>query len=103
MSGYRLSRRADADLIDIAAYTFDTWGDAKAIAYVDQLEAACARVAENPGLARRCDHIRPGYSRLEEGRHVLFLKHDPDGVLIVRILHASMDPTLNIDDSDEDE
>lgn len=76
MSEYRFSRRADADLIDIGVYD---------------------------GLARRCDNIRPGYRRIEEGSHVMFFKFDAAGMLVVRVLHERMIPKRHITAQDEDE
>lgn len=59
------------------------------------------KCAANQGIARACDHVRPGDFRIEEGRHVLFFKIDPEAVLIVRVLHERMDPLLNLEDDDE--
>jgi toxin ParE1/3/4 len=98
---YRFSRRADADLIDIAEYGEPRWGETRAIAYLDALLEAAQRVADMPGIGRACDHIRPGYFRIEEGRHVLFFKRDERGILIVRVLHDTMDPLRHIDDDEE--
>jgi toxin ParE1/3/4 len=103
VTGYRLSRRADEDLLDIAAYGEARWGEAVALAYLDRLQAAAQRVANMPGLARPCDTLRPGYRRIEEGSHVLLMKQDAAGLLVVRILHARQLPTLNLFTDDEQE
>jgi plasmid stabilization system protein ParE len=42
--------------------------------YLDDLEAACQRLAENPATGRSCDQIRPGLRRMEQGRHVIFFR-----------------------------
>jgi toxin ParE1/3/4 len=103
VSSFRFTRAAERDLEAILTLSRDTFGVLQAARYRDKLIGCCARVAATPGIARACDHVRPGYLRLEEGRHVLFLEMDADGVLIVRVLHDRMDPLLHIDDSDEDE
>jgi len=92
MGRFRFSVAARADLRDIASHTLEAWGPAQARRYLDQLQACCERVAENPVLARPCDGVRPGYFRVTEGRHTLFFRRDPGGVLIVRILHDRMEP-----------
>lgn len=103
MTVFRFSKRARDDLRDIAAYTIETWDKAQADRYLSELENCCRLVASNPGLARKCDNIREGYRRMEEGSHVLFFKFDAVGALVVRVLHKSMMPRLQITDQDEDE
>jgi ParE toxin of type II toxin-antitoxin system, parDE len=58
MAMYRLSRLAEADLIDIGTYTLHTWGEDQTIRYLDDLEACCQRLADSQELGRACDHIR---------------------------------------------
>jgi len=92
MAAYRLSRLAEADLLDIATRTLHTWGQDQAIGYVDDLEACCRKLANNPELGRACDHVRPGLRRMEHGRHVLFYRIEAKGILVSRILHQRMLP-----------
>jgi toxin ParE1/3/4 len=89
---YRLSHLAEADLIDIAAYTLDTWGPEQTVRYVDALEACCRRLAKKPDLGRPCDHIRPGLRRMESGQHVIFYRAEAGNILVSRILHRRMLP-----------
>jgi hypothetical protein len=49
---FRFSRRAEADLLSIGAYTLRTWGEYHAIRYIDDLEACCQMLAVNPTLGR---------------------------------------------------
>jgi|SRR5271165_1152523 len=92
MARFRLSRLAEADLLDIATYTLETWGQDQAVRYVDDLEACCGKLADNPELGRACDHVRPGLRRMEHGRHVLFYRVEAKGILVSRILHQLMLP-----------
>lgn len=92
MLKFRFSRRAEADLLGISDYTLRTWGEEQADRYLGQLEECCNRLAENPALGRVCEEIRPGLRRMEQGRHVLFYRELPDGILVVRVLHQSMLP-----------
>ncbi len=103
MAAYRLSRLAEADLMDIANYTLRTWGQDQAIRYVDDLEVCCQRLADNPELGRACDYVRPGLHRIEHGRHVLFYRLAADGILVSRILHQRMLPERHdIDEENSD-
>jgi toxin ParE1/3/4 len=100
---FRFSRRAEADLLSIGLYTFRTWGEAQTDRYIGQLENCCQRLADNPASGRRCDDVRPGLRRMEHGRHVVFYREEPGGILITRILHQRMLPERHaIDDKDDE-
>ena len=92
MAAFRFSRRAEADLLGIGAHTLRTWGEDQAIRYLDDLEACCQMLADNPMLGRACDDVRPGLRRMERGRHVVFYREDTGGILVSRILHQRMLP-----------
>ena len=89
---FRFSRRAEADLLAIVAYTFRTWGKDQVVRYIDGLEACCQMLADNPALGRACDDIRPGLRRMEHGRHVVFYRQAAASILVSRILHQRMLP-----------
>jgi toxin ParE1/3/4 len=78
--------------MEIGTYTLQTWGEDQAIRYIDDVEASCQQLADNPNLGRACDHIRPGLRRMEYGRHVIFYRADDAVVLVSRILHQRMLP-----------
>lgn len=92
MAAFRFSRRAEADLLGIAKYTLRTWGNAQTARYLNELEAFCQTLADNPSIGRPCDDIRPGLRRMEHGKHVIFYRWDPAGILVSRILHQRMLP-----------
>ncbi len=49
-------------------------------------------------MGKACDEIRAGYRKLAHGSHVIYYKQpSDDDVLIVRILHATMDVESNIE------
>lgn len=103
MAGFRFSRRAESDLVEIIRYTLNRWGEDQAARYIDSLEVCCEQLARNPALGRVCDDIRQGLRRMEHGRHVVFYRQEPGGVLISRILHQRMLPERQkIDDDAED-
>jgi toxin ParE1/3/4 len=101
MAEFRFSRGAEADLLSIGAYTLRTWGEDQTIRYIDDLEACCQMLADNPTLGRACDEVRPGLRRMECGQHVVFYREDAEGILVSRILHQRMLPERHaIDDRD---
>jgi len=98
---FRFSRRAEADLLGIVAYTLRTWGEDQATRYIDDLVACWQMIADNPTLGRTSDNVRPGLRRIECGRHVVLYRTDAKGILISRILHQRMLPDRQaIDDED---
>jgi toxin ParE1/3/4 len=59
-------------------------------------------LAGDPELGRNCDDIRPGLRWMEIGRHVVFYRLRPAGILVTRILHERMLPErYAIDEEDE--
>jgi toxin ParE1/3/4 len=102
VAAFRLSRYAEADLLRIGEYTLRTWGPARTVRYIDELEACCQRLADNPASGRPCDHVRLGLRRMEQGKHVVFFRREPGGILVSRILHERLLPERHaIDDEDE--
>jgi toxin ParE1/3/4 len=83
----RLSRRAEADLLEIAAYSLEAWGEERAIAYINGLEESLRLLAVNPRLGRSCDDVLPGLRCMESGKHVAFYREEAGGILVSRILH----------------
>jgi toxin ParE1/3/4 len=102
VAAFHFSRRAEDDLLEIGSCTLQTWGIDQAIRYIDQLEACCRRLADNPASGRSCDDVRPGLRRMEQGKHVIFYRQQQRGdVVISRILHQSMLPEKQaIDDAE---
>ena len=99
MAKFRLSRRAEADLLGIGKFTLREWGKSQAARYIAELETCCQMLADNPALGRPCDHVRPGLRRHEHGKHVLFYRQERNGILVSRILHQRMLPDRHaIDD-----
>jgi toxin ParE1/3/4 len=101
VASFRFSRGAEADLL-IAAHTLRTWGQDQTIRYIDDLEACCRMLADNPALGRVSDDVRPGLRRVEYGRHVFFYREAAGGILVSRILHQRTLPERqSIDDEDD--
>lgn len=97
MRQLELTRSALQDLRSIARHTQARWGVAQRNAYLRGIDQAFRSLAENPVLGRACDEIRSGYRKLTHGRHVIYYKAADHEVLVVRILHVSMDAESGID------
>lgn len=87
----KLYPKAQEDLEGIWLYTYQKWGPVQAKNYTGILRDQWGKLAKNPSLGRKCNYIRKGYRRLEVGKHIIFYKPDKKFIVIVRILHESMD------------
>ncbi|MDO8768432.1 MAG: type II toxin-antitoxin system RelE/ParE family toxin [Burkholderiaceae bacterium] len=85
------SHRAREDLKRIWRYTYQTWGEAQANRYLDDMNLTIERLAKNPELGSPRDHIRQGYRAMLCGRHLIFFTVQVDAIRIVRVLHERMD------------
>jgi toxin ParE1/3/4 len=86
---FSVSLLTEADIDDITAFTIKRWDLAQADRYIGGLESFFHRLAEGSVKGRPCDAVRPGLWRAEYVSHVVFFRRMPDGVRIVRVLHAS--------------
>lgn len=101
MAGFRLLRRARADVLEIGAFTADRWGEAQAERYIVGLFLGFQALVDRPELRRAFVEIPP-YLRVLVGKHAVFYRVSSEGeVVIVRVLHATMLPELHLRDVDE--
>ena len=92
MPTYRKTRRADEDLQEIYRYTRRTWGRDQAVRYLHGLEQRFIALAGNPLVDIAREDLHPeGLRSVVHGSHVIFYQPQPDGVLIVRVLHGRQD------------
>jgi len=93
---WRLTRTAEASLIDIAQWTFQTFGPRQADAYEEDLIATCRDIAAGTALSQDCRRlIDPNmvedlrFSRC--GQHFIVFVADVDQVIIIDFLHSRSD------------
>ena len=93
MGKYKLTVEATEDLYNIWEYTFNTWSEIQADKYYSKLKAAFEEIASNPlTKGKPYDHIFPGLRGFHVEKHLVFYNPKYQGnVLIIRILHESMD------------
>lgn len=91
MNRYKLLPRADADLIEIWHYSAAEWSLAQADRYLKLLKDTIGSAARNPERGRSCAPVAPGYYRVTAGSHFIFYRIEPDGIVVVRVLHQRMD------------
>lgn len=91
---FRLTRRAEASLIDIARWTFDTFGPRQAELYEAELIERCQSIAEGRAHSRSCAALVEGAEDLcyiSAGEHFLVFLDRSEEVIIVEVLHSRSD------------
>lgn len=82
---------AEADLIGIWVYTFETWNEVQADRYLDALEHGIGKLVEDPTSGTRRDELREGYWSKRLEHHVVFYTFTDAELRIRRVLHEVMD------------
>lgn len=92
LSRFAYSEQAAADLKDIYKYGFETFGAAQAEHYNAGLRSSVEIAASFP-LIGRLYQTETGdvFRSYNSGRHMIFYRVESDRLLVVRILHSSMD------------
>ena len=94
---WRLTRQAEASLVDIARWTLETFGPRQAAAYEEDLIRRCADIAEGTAISQECrqliDSALPEDLRFaRSGQHFVVFVDRRDRVIIVDFLHSRSDP-----------
>lgn len=93
-----ISKRAEADLCEIWLYSFENWGEEQADRYLDELDTGLQECRLHPERGKQRADVRADCWSLLLGQHVAFFRFTDHEVLIQRVLHASMDPNLHLDE-----
>lgn len=91
---FKLTLKALDDLKSIAVYMRKEWGGNQEILYLKKIDNAFHLIDSNPNAGTYCDEIRIGYKKYTIGKHIIFYKfhgQSKNDILIVRVLHVSMD------------
>ena len=91
---FRLTRRAQASLVDIARWTIESFGIEEAELYEAELIERCQAIVNGTAHSRSCAGLVDGADDLRfvrAGEHFLVFLDRPEGVIIVDILHPRSD------------
>ena len=96
MRRLELSRDAVADIAAIGRYTRRTWGAEQARRYNRRLTDRLISLKQRSRPGRTRADIAPSLRSLKSDRHVIYFTLEDEQVLVVRILHESMNPAARI-------
>ena len=91
MAEYILSKDADEDLLAIANFTVINFGEAQALRYLKEVKQLVQLLSQQPELGRGVPEYSKLMKRFNFKSHVIFYQPVDVGILIVRVLHKSMD------------
>jgi toxin ParE1/3/4 len=91
MAEYVFSNKAEDDLAEIYRYGFLNFGERQADLYVEQLKEKCQNLTDSPLLYRERKEFNPLVRICYHGKHLIIYTIEDGYILIVRILHGSMD------------
>ena len=85
-----VSPAARSDLIEIAIYIAQDNPD-RALSFVDELEAKCFKLGQQPGLGTRRQELADGLRVAPHGRYLIFYREHTEGLRIERVMHSARD------------
>ncbi|MCA0871376.1 type II toxin-antitoxin system RelE/ParE family toxin [Seohaeicola saemankumensis] len=93
---WRLTRAAEASLIDIARWTVETFGPRQAAAYEEDLIAACRDIAAGTAHSQDCRRIvdpdLPEDLRFARaGEHFVVFIEEAQQIIVLDFLHSRSD------------
>ncbi|MEI4263969.1 type II toxin-antitoxin system RelE/ParE family toxin [Roseovarius sp. D0-M9] len=91
---FRLTRRAEASLVEIAKWTIANFGFKQAELYETELLDRCQAILNGQAHSRNCAVLVDDAADLRftrAGEHFLVFLDRPDDVIIVDILHSRSD------------
>ncbi len=91
MESFRLSIKAEEDLVVIYTFGIYLFGLDQAQKYLLGLEECFLKLANTPFLGRDASELFPGLREFVFKSHMVFYMIQETGVLIVRVLHQSRD------------
>lgn len=87
-----LSPAAQSDMSDIWDFTAERWGEDQAERYTQRLRGTLTELAASRPTSRSAEDVAPGYRKCLAGSHIAYFRIAADDLIVIRILHQSMDP-----------
>jgi len=92
----QITAAARHDLSGIAAYTEAQWGREQRQRYIDLRRGQMTALRTHNDVGMKRDEVHPGCRSLASGRHQIFYRYTATAVVVLRVLHQSMDVRRHI-------
>lgn len=89
--GIYFTPKAEEDLERIYKYSYLTWGLEQAERYQDDLYFAINEIEHSPEIGKLYFGKNEVYQTLVVRKHIVYYKQKEDKIIVIRILHGSMD------------
>src|SRR5690242_18992607 len=89
-----LSEQSLRDLLHVADYTLDRWGEIQHSTYLELSDSALGRLGEFPEVGRQRDELGDGVRSFACGRHIIYYLASDQAILVARIQHHAAEPVL---------
>ncbi|MBD9358365.1 type II toxin-antitoxin system RelE/ParE family toxin [Methylomonas albis] len=96
MANYRLSKRAEKDVTNIALYTIQNFGVKQARLYRDGLFKTFEMISDFPLIGSDQDHIKPKARRFVYESHSIYYLVNGNEILMLRIFGPGEDPLRHL-------
>ena len=88
---YKLTPEAENDLTEIYVHGFLNFGETQAEKYFSELKDCFEFLSNRPLICRERTEFSPPVRIHHRGRHLVIYVIQDDRILIIRVLHDSMD------------
>jgi len=96
MSSFRLTPDAKASLMQIARYTQHRWGKKQRHTYLKMIDTCFHTLCQTPLLGKIRPEIHHALRSHPAGKHIVFYLIRDDHIVIVHVLHQSMEPDKHL-------
>ncbi|MBN0986447.1 type II toxin-antitoxin system RelE/ParE family toxin [Amphritea pacifica] len=93
---YSFTDKAEKDLEGILSFTLEHWGKRKVVEYLDGIESAALNLCNHPDMGIDRSDLIVGVRSIPYESHVIYYTQRNAHLIIIRIIHCSMDPNLHI-------
>ena len=88
MANFFLTHRAMRDVLEIEAYSLNTFGPSRTHRYMDDLYRVFNNLTENPNLGQLRRHRSEPFLMAPAGQHFVIYQISDQGIIIVTLLHG---------------
>lgn len=94
---YKLTKDAQADLIQIRHYTLSQWGNKQSKLYLLELQQIITLLSEAPEMGKKRPDVSKDAFSFPHGSHVFYYVLHTDYLLVFAILHKAMVPNNHLE------
>jgi toxin ParE1/3/4 len=87
----KITAKAESDLVSIWHYTYTKWGEDQAAAYLRKINETVLSLKDYPKKGKIRHEVTTNCRFLPVERHILIYREQDNIIVILRVLHGSVD------------